>query len=39
LLGMARDKVASADSMANPASLEFFVALAEKLNANTTVKV
>jgi acetoacetyl-CoA synthetase len=38
LLGMARDKVASADSMANPASLEFFVALAAQLNANTTAK-
>ncbi|MEY2952741.1 MAG: hypothetical protein RLZZ401_828, partial [Pseudomonadota bacterium] len=36
LLGMARDKVASSDSMANPASMEFFVALAAKLNANTT---
>jgi acetoacetyl-CoA synthetase len=32
LLGMAREKVASADSMANPASLEFFVALAAQLN-------
>jgi acetoacetyl-CoA synthetase len=39
LLGMARDKVASADSMANPASLEFFVALAAKLNAPTLEKV
>lgn len=39
LLGMARDKVASADSMANPASLEFFVALAAKLNAPTPAKV
>ncbi|HEY6134308.1 MAG TPA: acetoacetate--CoA ligase [Rubrivivax sp.] len=32
LLGMPRDKVASADSMANPASLEFFVGLAAQLN-------
>ena len=32
LLGMARDKVASADSMANPASLDFFIALAAQLN-------
>jgi acetoacetyl-CoA synthetase len=32
LLGMAREKVASADSMANPASLEFFVGLAAQLN-------
>jgi acetoacetyl-CoA synthetase len=32
LLGMAREKVASADSMVNPASLEFFVALAAQLN-------
>jgi acetoacetyl-CoA synthetase len=38
LLGMAQGKVASADSMANPASLEFFVALAAQLNANTTTK-
>jgi acetoacetyl-CoA synthetase len=39
LLGMARDKVASADAMANPASLAFFVAFAENLNTNSTVKV
>jgi acetoacetyl-CoA synthetase len=32
LLGMARETVASADSMANPASLEFFVRLAAQLN-------
>jgi acetoacetyl-CoA synthetase len=32
LLGMAREKVASADSMANPSSLEFFVGLAAQLN-------
>ena len=32
LLGMPRDKVASADSMANPGSLEFFVQLAAQLN-------
>ncbi len=32
LLGMAREKVASADAMANPASLEFFVHLAKQLN-------
>jgi acetoacetyl-CoA synthetase len=32
LLGMPREKVASADSMANPASLEFFVGLAAQLN-------
>jgi acetoacetyl-CoA synthetase len=32
LLGMPREKVASADSMANPASLEFFVRLAAQLN-------
>jgi acetoacetyl-CoA synthetase len=32
LLGMPREKVASADAMANPASLEFFVELAAKLN-------
>lgn len=32
LLGMPRAKVASADSMANPASLEFFVRLAAQLN-------
>lgn len=39
LLGMARDKVASSDAMANPASLEFFVALAAKLNAPSTAGV
>jgi acetoacetyl-CoA synthetase len=39
LLGMARDKVASSDSMSNPESLEFFVALAAKLNVNATSKV
>ena len=38
LLGMARDKVASSDAMANPASLDFFVALAAKLNAPTPAK-
>jgi acetoacetyl-CoA synthetase len=32
LLGMPREKVASADSMANPATLEFFVRLASQLN-------
>ena len=32
LLGMPRDKVASADAMANPASLEFFVRLAAQLH-------
>jgi acetoacetyl-CoA synthetase len=32
LLGMAREKVASADSMANPSSLEFFVGLAAQIN-------
>ena len=32
LLGMPREKAASADSMANPASLEFFVRLAAQLN-------
>ena len=32
LLGMPREKAASADVMANPASLEFFVRLAAKLN-------
>jgi len=31
LLGMPRDTVASADSMTNPSSLEFFVQLAEQL--------
>jgi acetoacetyl-CoA synthetase len=31
LLGMAREKVASADAMANPASMEFFVRMAAKL--------
>jgi acetoacetyl-CoA synthetase len=36
LLGMAREKVASADSMANPASLEFFVQLAARLNETQT---
>jgi acetoacetyl-CoA synthetase len=35
LLGMPREKVASADSMANPASLEFFVRLAAQLNKET----
>jgi acetoacetyl-CoA synthetase len=33
LLGMPVDKVASADAMANPGSLAYFVALAERLNA------
>jgi acetoacetyl-CoA synthetase len=37
LLGMARDKVASSDSMSNPESLEFFVALAAKLNVTAAV--
>lgn len=32
LLGMARDQVASADAMANPASMDFFVELAGRLN-------
>jgi acetoacetyl-CoA synthetase len=32
LLGMPIEKVASADAMANPASLGFFVSLAERLN-------
>ena len=32
LLGMPREKAASADAMANPASLEFFVRLAATLN-------
>jgi acetoacetyl-CoA synthetase len=32
LLGMPVDKVASADAMANPASLAFFSALARTLN-------
>jgi acetoacetyl-CoA synthetase len=32
LLGIARDKVASADAMSNPASLQFFVDLAARLN-------
>ncbi len=32
LLGAARDKVASPDAMANPASLDVFEALAERLN-------
>ena len=32
LLGMARDKVASPESMANPSSLEYFVQLAGTLN-------
>ena len=32
LLGMARDKVASPESMANPSSLEYFVQLAGALN-------
>ena len=32
LLGMPREKVASPDAMANPASLEFFVRLAAQLN-------
>jgi acetoacetyl-CoA synthetase len=32
LLGMPREKVASADAMSNPASLEFFVELAGQLN-------
>ena len=40
LLGMPRDKVASADSMVNPASMDFFVTLAEtlahELNAEST---
>jgi acetoacetyl-CoA synthetase len=35
LLGMPREKVASADSMVNPASLEFFVRLAAELNPET----
>ena len=41
LLGMPRDKVASADSMVNPASMDFFVtlalqlALAQKLDAES----
>lgn len=33
LLGMPREKVASPDAMSNPASLDFFVALAAQLNA------
>jgi acetoacetyl-CoA synthetase len=33
LLGMPIDKVASADAMANPQSLAYFVALARTLNA------
>lgn len=33
LLGMARDKVASPDSMVNPQSLDFFVELASEINA------
>jgi hypothetical protein len=32
---MPREKVASADSMVNPASLEFFVRLAAELNPET----
>jgi acetoacetyl-CoA synthetase len=32
LLGMARDKVASPDSMVNPRSLDFFVELASQIN-------
>jgi acetoacetyl-CoA synthetase len=32
LLGMPREKVASAEAMANPASLAFFVELAAQLN-------
>jgi acetoacetyl-CoA synthetase len=32
LLGLPREKVASADAMANPASLDFFVELAAQLN-------
>jgi acetoacetyl-CoA synthetase len=33
LLGAAADAVASPDAMANPASLRFFVELAQRLNA------
>ena len=32
LLGMPREQVASADAMSNPASMDFFVALAAQLN-------
>jgi acetoacetyl-CoA synthetase len=34
LLGMTPDKVASADAMANPASLRYFVSLAARLNSD-----
>ncbi len=36
LLGLPREKVASADAMANPASLDFFVEMATKLNKPET---
>ncbi len=38
LLGAPRDKVASADAMANPASLDFFVQLAAQLAAQGAAK-
>jgi acetoacetyl-CoA synthetase len=37
LLGMAVEKVASPDAMANPGSLEFFVQLAKQLNPTGAV--
>ena len=38
LLGASRDKVASPDAMANPASFDFFVDLVEQLKQQETLK-